>query len=216
MRTPDLAKVIESLPRGNASDGDLLDRYVRERNDLAFTGIVHRHGPMVWAVCRRLLRDEQDCEDAFQAVFLLLVRKAGSVRRAERLASWLHRVAYRTAIEARKVRRNRLEKEARAAARTESDREYAAELREVLDSELARLPEKHRAVLVLCHLEGRTRSEVALQLGVAEGTVASRLSRGKAILARRLARYGLPSGAVAAVLANNSFSLLFHGIRPRA
>src|SRR5262245_19944048 len=203
MRTPELDKVIELL-RDNAADGDWLDRYVRERDERAFVGIVRRHGPMVWAICHRVLGHVQDCEDAFQAVFLLLVRKVGVIGRPEQLASWLHGVAYRTALEARKARRKRAEKEAAAVLRTESPGESGAELREVLDKELARLPEKYRAVVVLCYLDGRTRSEAARQLRLAEGTVASRLSRGRAILARRLARYGLPSGAVAAFLAEAS------------
>src|SRR2546421_209876 len=107
MRTPDLARIIRLLPREDSPDGALLERYVRGRDELAFAGIVRRHGPMVWAVCNRVLRDVQDCEDAFQATFLLLVRKAGSIRRAELLGSWLHGVAHRTALEARKARQKR-------------------------------------------------------------------------------------------------------------
>jgi RNA polymerase sigma factor (sigma-70 family) len=187
---------------GGPEDGDLLGRFVRSRDGVAFAELVRRHGPMVLGVCRRVLGDRHDAEDAFQATFLILARKAGSVRPAGRVGPWLHGVARRTALAARRAAARRRLREAEAVAvRAATSREGTAELREVLDLELARLPERYRSAVVLCELEGRTRWEAAALLGWAEGTVASRLARARTLLAARLTRRGvaLPAAGLAAL-----------------
>jgi RNA polymerase sigma factor (sigma-70 family) len=159
---------------------------------------------MVLGVCRRILRNEQDAEDAFQATFLVLVRKAASLRSPHTLANWLHGVARRTALEARSSAARRRAKEAAVPPRMAVPDDPWDDLRPVLDQELGRLAEKYRIAVVLCDLEGKTRKEVARQLGWAEGTVASRLARGRGILARRLARRGFAGALVAAALADGA------------
>jgi RNA polymerase sigma factor (sigma-70 family) len=158
---------------------------------------------MVLGVCRRVLRHRHDAEDAFQATFLVLARKAASVRPRDRVGNYLYGVAYRTALEARRSAARRRLKEACAPPRVEQPADDTwAELRPVLDRELAGLPEKYRAPLVLCDLEGRTRKEAARQLGWREGTLSGRLARARVLLARRLGRHGVgvAGGALAAVL----------------
>src|SRR5262249_45036987 len=156
-------------------------RFVTHGDQAAFAELVARHGACVWAVCRRVLGQDQDAEDAFQAVFLILGRKAGAIRKRESVGSWLHGVAYRTAMKVRRAagRRQAREKRAGAAAREPPPPEQAAarELQRLLDEELARLAEKYRAPFVLCCLEGLTRVEAARELGWAEGTVSSRLAQ---------------------------------------
>jgi len=182
------------------TDGELLDRFIDHRDEYALAALVHRHGPMVWRVCRRLLA-HHDAEDAFQATFLVLVRKAASVRPREAVANWLYGVAHRSALMARrtatrrKVRESQVSVLPEAAATPPDPCDHAP-----LDQELSRLPDRFRAVLVLCDLEGRTRTEAARQLGVPEGTVAGRLARARALLAKRLTRRGvaLVVGAMAA------------------
>lgn len=175
------------------SDGDLLDRFIAERDETAFAEIVRRHGLMVLGVCQRVLDNRHDAEDCFQAAFMVLVRKAATIQPRDMVGNWLYGVAYRTALEARKVsaRRRQLEKKKQAMPQPESDADLWQELRPVLDQELSRLPDKFRLVVVACDLEGKTRSEVADQLGVPEGTVASRLARGRGMLAKRLRRHRL-------------------------
>jgi RNA polymerase sigma factor (sigma-70 family) len=187
-----------ALPGGDeAEDSQLLARFAYGRDDAAFSALVARHGPMVLGVCRRLLRREQDAEDAFQATFLVLARKAGSLGRPEAVANWLYGVAYRTALEAR----------ARAAKRQTRERELTEEpavdpsntdvgddLRAVLDSEINRLPDKYRSALVLCHLEGRTNEEAARLLHCPKGTILSRLATARKRLRDRLARRGVALG----------------------
>jgi RNA polymerase sigma factor (sigma-70 family) len=194
----ELRVVLARQDTEDLTEADLWERYVRGRDEAAFAALVRRHGPMVLGVCRRILRHEQDAEDAFQATFLVLVRRAASLQSPSTLAGWLHGVAYRTALEARSAAARRRAREANVLPRTAMPEDPGAELRPVLDQELGRLPEKYRAVVVLCDLEGKTRKEVARQLGWAEGTVASRLARGRSLLAKRLARRGFP-GALAAV-----------------
>jgi RNA polymerase sigma factor (sigma-70 family) len=182
------------------TEAELLARYVGQRDEIAFETLVHRHGPMVLGVCRRILRNETDAEDAFQATFLVLIRRAASLRSPDALACWLHGVARRTALEARGAAARRRAKEAAVRPRIAilDDQE---ELRPVLDQELEHLAEKYRTAVVLCDLEGKTRQQAAQQLGWAEGTVASRLARGRSLLAKRLARRGFAGAVVTTALA---------------
>src|SRR5215472_6015997 len=173
----------------NRSDRELLDCFVQRRDDAAFAALVRRHGPMVLSVCRRVLRHAQDTEDAFQATFLVLARKAARLRRPELLANWLYGVAYRTAQHARErsARRHQREREAASMPAPTTDPESPQlELRRVLDEELHRLPEKYRLPLVLCYLEGKTNKEAACLLGWPSGSMAHRLERGRDLLRERL------------------------------
>ncbi len=182
--------------------------------EAAFAELVGRYGPMVFGVCRRVLADAHDAEDAFQATFLVLARRAGTIRPPGAAGGWLYGVAVRTARKAKTAaaRRRRREMAAvmaadpnEASVGSELDR---AELRAVIDAELAALPEPHRAAIVLCDLQGKTRGEAALELNRAEGTVASWLSRGRKALAVRLARRGvaLSAAGVAAAVTPSSVS----------
>jgi RNA polymerase sigma factor (sigma-70 family) len=193
-------------PAEDASDSRLLERFARQADEAAFASLLGRHGPMVFGVCRRVLGDTPDAEDAFQATFLVLVRKAASLRRREAVGSWLYGVARRTALEARRAAAKRRAKETKAAPPAVATAGPRDDLREVLDQELARLPPKYRAVLVLCDLEGEGRVEAAGRLGCPEGTVASRLARARTLLAGRLTRRGfaLSAGLLAAVLAQQT------------
>jgi RNA polymerase sigma factor (sigma-70 family) len=190
---------------GCRSDRQLLERYVQGREEAAFAALVHRHGPMVWGVCRRILHRRQDAEDAFQATFLVLVRRAAGVRA---VANWLYGVARQTALSARATAARRRMRELQVTAMPEIPQEPADELRRMLDEELARLPAKYREAIVLCDLEGRTRSEAAQQLGLPAGTVATRLATARTMLARRLTRHGtsLTGATLAAALAHQAAS----------
>jgi RNA polymerase sigma factor (sigma-70 family) len=176
------------------TDGALLDRYVRSNDGDAFAALVDRHGPMVFGVCRRTLGDVHEAEDAFQATFLVLARRAAVVVPREAVGSWLHGVARRTALRARANRGRRAAREKRVEdlpCLAASPPESSTELRGVLDRALERLPEKYRLPVILCELEGRPRREVAAQLQVAEGTLSSRLATARKLLARRLGHRGL-------------------------
>jgi RNA polymerase sigma factor (sigma-70 family) len=182
-----------------AADTDLLQRFVTRRDEAAFEALVRRHGPLVLRVARRLLRDAHDADDVFQASFLTLARKAGSIHKQASLASWLHGVAYRLALQIRAAHARRTVHESRASAAEQPDALTAITLREaqaLLDEELARLPEKYRAPLVLCYLEGNTRDEAAGQLGWSLGTFKRRLEQGRERLRLRLSRRGLALPAV--------------------
>jgi len=196
-----------------AGDAELLDRFIAGRDEAAFAALVRRHAAMVLGVCRRVTGDVHDAEDAFQAVFCLLLLKAQTIRRREVLGSWLYGVAYRTALAARarraKTRRREHSVHAMpqpAAPPSESALESTRDWQPLLDAALERLPDKYRAPIVLCDLEGKARKEAAAILHVAEGTLSSRLARGRRMLAKRLARHGLPisSGALAAMLASEA------------
>jgi RNA polymerase sigma factor (sigma-70 family) len=210
-----LSKVLQHLhhllamPGGDQTDGELLARFVASRDEASFAALVRRHGPMVLAVCRRMLRHAQDAEDCFQATFMVLARKAATVKR-ESVGSWLYAVAYRTALEAREVniRRRACERQVPDMPHPQVMPPEAQDWRPWLDQELNRLPEKYRAVIVACDLEGQSRREAARQLGIAEGTLSSRLARGRRLLAKRLAPYGLSlSGAtLAAALGDGAVS----------
>jgi RNA polymerase sigma factor (sigma-70 family) len=193
------------------TDGQLLERFVGRREPADLEALVVRHGPMVWGVCRRLLRTEQDAEDAFQATFLVLVRKAASVSPPGRVGNWLYGVAYQTALKARATRAKRAVREGAVEDMPEpaaSEPEPWAELQPLLDRELKGLPEKYRTALVLCEQEGKTVREAAQELGCPDGTVASRLARSRELLARRLSRRGalVTSGSLAGVLAKQAAS----------
>ena len=175
------------------TDRELVRAFVAARDEGAFAEIVRRHGPMVLAVCRRVLADAPEADDAFQAVFLVLARRAGAVGRPDRLGGWLHGVAVRCARRARSAAAGRRAKEhpmSDVAAPAAADPLWA-DARPVLDEEIGRLPEKLRAALVLCELEGLGRAEAADRLGVPEGTLSSRLARAKEALRSRLTRRGL-------------------------
>jgi RNA polymerase sigma factor (sigma-70 family) len=197
------------------SDAQLLTEFVTARDEAAFAALVRRHGPMVLGVCRRILDHTQDAEDVFQATFLVLARKAYAVMRRETVGTWLYRVAYRTAQEARSMRTRRRAKE-RQVANLLPQHAAAVEVqdwRPILDEELDGLPEKYRAPLVLCELESRPRKEAAEQLRIPEGTLSSRLAKARKMLGLRLARRGvtLSSGAVVAALGQDALSASVSG-----
>jgi RNA polymerase sigma factor (sigma-70 family) len=175
----------------DASDGDLLNQFLVERDEGAFATIVERHGPMVLGVCRRIMGSAADVEDTFQATFLVLVRKAPTLTAQAVLGDWLHGVARRVALKARSALARRRLKEATAARVESQPQEVRNDWLPLLDEEVGRLPEKYRLVVVLCDLQCQTRVETARQLGWPEGTVAARLSRGRALLAKRLLRRAL-------------------------
>jgi RNA polymerase sigma factor (sigma-70 family) len=192
------------------ADADLLGAFVRSRDPAAFEALVHRHGPMVLGVCRRVL-GHHDAEDAFQATFLVLARRVAAVVPRERLAGWLYGVAYRTALEGRRMTARR---RAREAPLTESVHpavepgDPTADLPALLDRELSRLPDRLRLPVVLCDLEGRTRRQVARQLGIPDGTLSNRLAAARRLLAKRLAGRGvtLPAGGLVVFLAREGSS----------
>lgn len=196
-----LLRVVLGTP--DVPDRDLLARFVASRDEEAFAEIVRRHGPMVLACCRRVTGRAHDADDAFQAAFLVLARRAGSVTRPELLANWLYGVACRTALEARAARRRAEERLVSAAPEPASPErpDDPTELRRVIDEELARLPDKYRAAVVLCELEGVPRAAAAAQLGIPEGTLSSRLAHARKVLAERLTRRGITAGASAVGLA---------------
>jgi RNA polymerase sigma factor (sigma-70 family) len=172
-------------------DGDLLRAFVDRADAAAFAELVARHGPLVLGACRRVLTDAQDAEDAFQAAFLVLARKAGTVRQPERLGAWLYGVALRCAFRVRKATRRAQEQPMPELAAPAPPDPHWADVRQVLDTEIGRLPAKLRTALILCELEGLDRATVADRLGVPIGTVSSRLSRAKDRLRRRLVRRGI-------------------------
>jgi RNA polymerase sigma factor (sigma-70 family) len=219
MPTDPIHAVLQHLDRAaglhdeaGLADGQRLARFVEHRDEAAFAEIVRRHGPMVLGVCLRVLRNRQDAEDAFQATFLVLARKAASIASRSALANWLYGVAYNTALKgraanARRRAREKQVKEVPEPAGAEPDTP-GDDLQALLDQELSRLPDKYRAPIVLCDLEGKTRKEAARQLGCPEGSLSSRLARGRALLAKRLARRGLP------VTGGTSVTVLSGGVAP--
>jgi RNA polymerase sigma factor (sigma-70 family) len=189
------------------SDRELLRRFADGREEAAFAALVRRHGPMVLGVCQRVLHDTADAEDAFQATFLILARKAKSGGWCESVGPWLYRVAHGMALRVRIAGQRRRQHESRAAARSAEDPLAAItgrELAECLDAELQRLPERLRAPLVLCCLEGQTRDEAARQLGWSLATLKRRLEQGRERLRQRLHRRGfeLPTVVGGALVAS--------------
>src|SRR5262249_932116 len=182
----------------DAPDRQLLERFVHEADEGAFRGLVQRHGPLVLGVCTRVLGSAHDAEDALQATFLVLVRKAGSIRTPELLGPWLYGVAYRTALKAKAeaLRRRHLERRlVEVASLPVTDDLIWRDLRPVLDEEVSRLPRKYRVPFVLCYVEGKTSEQAARILGCPQGTVFSRPAWARAHLRRRLSRRGLALAA---------------------
>ncbi len=184
-------------------DQVLLQQFRERRDEAAFGTLLHRHGPMVLGVCRSVLRNEADAEDAFQATYLILARKAASIRKTASLGSWLHGVAHRTALKARARSATREQHEAQAPGRPASLPDDLAwrEVQQALHEELNAIAEQYRDPLVACYLEGKTQDEAATQLGVAKSTLKDRLERGRSLLRTRLVRRGLgPSALLAAAV----------------
>jgi RNA polymerase sigma factor (sigma-70 family) len=183
-------------PPPEQSDGDLVRRFVAERDEAAFASLIDRHGGMVLGVCRRLLGDVQEAEDAFQATFLVLCRKAGRMQQWGSLGNWLYTVASHVALKARtRSARRRARETAMVDVPTPASADPWAELKPVLDLELRNLPERYRAPVILCYLEGKTNEEAARELGCPPGTLKCRLSRARDLLRRRLTRRGLTLGS---------------------
>jgi HlyD family secretion protein len=208
----DIQTLFDTGTASGLTDRQLLDRFVSRRDDsgeAAFGALVLRHGPMVLRVCQNLLRDPNDAHDAFQATFLVLVRRCGSIRKLDSVGGWLYGVACRVAARARVDAARRRSAEARAALRVveavePSDTDETVELvyGPIVQDEVRRLPEKYRAVVALCYWQGLTHEQVAAQLGCPLGTVRSRMARARKLLQRRLIRRGLAplAGVVAAGL----------------
>ncbi len=202
---PYLRRTLLRSDGAGMTDGELLECFVSGRDDGAFAALVRRHAAMVWGVCRRVLSCHQDAEDAFQSTFLVLVRKAASVTPRHMVANWLYGVAHQTALNARASAARRRARERQVTEMPEPpspEQNLWRDLQLILDQELSRLPAKYRSAIVLCDLEGKTRKDAARQFGVPEGTLSGWLTRGRAMLAKRLARHGLAvtGGALAAVL----------------
>jgi RNA polymerase sigma factor (sigma-70 family) len=199
-----LCRVVAQGQGGDLTDAQLLEAFVERREEAAFELLVWRHAALVLGVCRRLLHDRHEAEDAFQATFLVFVRKAGSIGKRDSVGSWLYKVAFRIA------QRARIQASRRACAdlpdeelpgREPADDLLWRDLRPVLDEEVNRLPEKYRRPFVLCYLEGHSNEQAARQLGCPQGTVLSRLSRGRERLRAQLARRGIAvSGSVLTAL----------------
>jgi RNA polymerase sigma factor (sigma-70 family) len=187
---------------GARPDAELLRRFTADRDAAAFAVLVRRHGPLVWGVCRNLLPADADAEDAFQATFLALVRSAATVRNTEALGGWLHGVAYRVAMKARRAAARRRQRES-AAAVPDRDTPVADaawdELQAAVHEEVCKLPEKLRLPFVLCGLQGRPQKEAAKQLGWKVGTISARLTLARRRLLDRLARRGIPAAMAAGV-----------------
>ena len=203
-----LQKLLGQSAAGEMTDGLLLERFLHRGDEAAFAFLVHRHGGLVLRVCQRVLGDSHAAEDAFQATFLLLVRKAGSIRRQESLASWLYGVAYRVARKARTTVARRQHRETQLFDLPGALPEHAegGELRRVLDEELLRLGDRFRAPLVLCYLQGKTYQEAAQELGWSEGSMSRRLAQARERLRQRLMRrgYALSTSALTAAFGVNA------------
>jgi RNA polymerase sigma factor (sigma-70 family) len=184
------------------TDRQFLDSFSIHRDEAAFSALISRHGPMVWRVCRRVLQHEQDAEDAFQAVFLVLAQRSASIRKREALAEWLHGVSYRTAMKAKRTAARRRNHEARlqVVASAPIAKPSWDDVQSVLDEEIQRLPKAFRAAFVLCILEGKTGPQAATELDIPEGTVSSRVTRARQLLRGRLSRRGIELSTLLAAL----------------
>jgi RNA polymerase sigma factor (sigma-70 family) len=197
-----LEKLVKRSGEPERTDRQLLEGFVARRDEAAFTALVDRHGPMVLGVCRRTLRNVQDAEDAFQATFLILARRARSIERKQSIAGWLYQVAYHLAVKARMsaARRSALRpREVEMATEDPLSQANREEIKRLLDDELQTLPEQFRNALVLCHLEGLTQDEAASQLGWSKGTLRRRLGKAREMLRLRLVRRGLSLSAALTV-----------------
>jgi RNA polymerase sigma factor (sigma-70 family) len=202
-----LRHLIGSVPAAAMTDSELLERFVSQRDETAVEVLVRRHGPLVFGVCRRVLHNVHSAEDAFQATFLILARKAPSLVRRERLGSWLYKIAYRLALRARANEVRRQQREAQAARRRPDSASHATspgDLVVALEEELQRLPARHRDPLVLCYLEGKTNQEAAQVLRCPSGSMSARLTQARERLREGLARRGfvVPAAGVAGLLAS--------------
>jgi RNA polymerase sigma factor (sigma-70 family) len=217
MGTDGMNRVIEQLRAvllrdgADLTDGQLLEYYLSRRDEAAFEALVRRHGPMVFGVCRRVLRHHHDSEDAFQATFLVLARKAASIVPPEMVGNWLYGVAYRTALKAKGAAAKRRLRERQVSEMPDAEapqEDTWRDLQPLLDQELSRLQDKYRVPLILCGLEGKTEKEAARQLGWPQGTLSGRLSRARVMLAKRLARRGLvlSAGSLTGMLAHDATS----------
>jgi RNA polymerase sigma factor (sigma-70 family) len=205
-----LRKVALLQEADRLTDAQLLESFLLHGEEASFEALVRRHGPMILGVCRRVLHDRHDSEDAFQATFLVLLRKASSIGKRELLVNWLYGVAYRTALKARNAttRRRVKERQVRDMAQKQITTDGAIQdLLPLLDQELSRLPDKYRVPIILCDLEGKTRKKAAQQLRLPESTLSMRLDRARAMLAKRLARHGkVFSGGALALAVSQSMA----------
>jgi RNA polymerase sigma factor (sigma-70 family) len=191
-------KLLTAQPSSQLTDQQLLQRCLTMREEAAFATLVERHGPMVLGVCRSVLRHAQDAEDVCQATFLVLARKAISIRKPTSLAHWLHGVAYRLAIRARANRDQIFDRRANDRSQPNPmDELTGRELRQILHEELDRLPESYRTPLILCYLEGQTQDEAAGQLRWTAATLKGRIDRGRESLAAPATAPGIGAGAAA-------------------
>jgi RNA polymerase sigma factor (sigma-70 family) len=216
MASIQLSTVVRHLHRlagtaqaGDVTDAELLERFAARRDEAAFAALVRRHGPMVLAACRRILGNHADAEDAFQATFLVLVRKAGSIKRRAALAGWLHEVALRVALQTRASAQRRRRHEQRVPDMPRKDFLTTVvwrDLRPVLDEEVQKLPDACREAFVLCYLEDKTYEQASQQLACSTGTISRRLERARELLRERLTRRGLvlPAGLLAVVLSRQT------------
>jgi RNA polymerase sigma factor (sigma-70 family) len=201
-----LVRHVQKLAEGHRvqewTDRQLLDDFAAQHSESAFAALVSRHGPMVMRVCRRVLHHEQDAEDAFQATFLVLARNTGSIRKRDAVADWLHGVAYRSAMKAKRgaARRRNYEARLRELSPPKDDSPTWDDVQTVLDEEVQRLPRCFREAFVLCVLEGKSGPDAAIELGCKEGTVKSRVNRARRELRGRLARRGIKLAALLAGL----------------
>lgn len=213
-------RLIGSAATSGLTDGHLLEQFADRRDEAAFATLLDRHGSMVFGVCRRVLHHAQDAEDAFQATFLVLARKAASLTGQASLAGWLSTVAYRIALKLRAgaARLREVEEQCDVwPARGEFDDVVWRDLRHVLDEELSRLPEKYRVPILLCYLEGKTNEEAAQQLGWTKGTVSGRLARARDLLRSRLVRRGvtLSASGLGTVLGQQALANAMPPLLPR-
>ena len=208
-----LHRLVGSRTPDDETDGYLLERFSTQQDQAAFASLLQRHGPLVLGACRRILNDPNDAEDAFQATFLVLTRKAATLDRTGSIANWLYTVAYHLALRARAAAARRRDQERQVATMSAvepSEEVVWRDLRPVLDQELTRLPEKYRAPVVLCYLEGKSNTEAAQLLGWTKGTVSGRLARARELLRQRLSQRGvvLSAALLGALLAGNAHAAL--------